>query len=207
MLVRGRGFIHAFYFNLSLCLVQREKRRKEMIGVTTFIIFVLLLCALIISSSITKLYLLNIRKNDSSYDEFEDEEATISRKMAQQGLTVFSIIFVICVIAIVCIVLAYYGLSIKSALFMLAMLFSVKRCIVIAVFALISYAMATTYFEKSVPSSSVEKNFGPNLWSLFKIKFGDIVKKKNTLYLEDAMAFYRTLGYFWIGLLLLLLLL
>jgi hypothetical protein len=184
--------------------------------VTTIIIFALLLCALAISSSITRLYLQNIRKNDPSYDEFEDEEAReaglppiISRRAAQKGLTVFSATFFICIVGIVCIVLAYYGLSIRTALVMLTMLFSIKRCIVIAVFVLISYAIATTYFQKSGATKPTriikdkEEN-STNIWSLFKIKFGDILQKKNVLYLDDAMAFYRTLGYFWIGLLVLL---
>jgi len=184
------------------------------------ILFALLLCALIISNFVTRLFLQSKRKSDPSYDEFDEEEnreagvpVTISSKYARQGLPVFSITFMICVIGIGCILSAYYGFT--TTLLIFASLFSIRRCIVVAVFLIISYAIATTYFHKPkiAKQTSSENDNVVNIWSLFKIKFADIVhessegetmKKKQVMYLEDALAFYKTLGYFWISLLVIL---
>jgi uncharacterized membrane protein len=186
-----------------------------MLIVTIVIVLGLLLCALAISSSLTRMYLQSKRKSDPSYDEYEDEEAReaglpiiISRKTAEQGLPIFSASFMVCVFGIVCMIIGYYGLSITSAVFVLTSLFSIKRCIVIAIFLLLSYAVATTYFQKpkNTNSDAKPKAQEANFWSLFTIKFADVMQQKGSgsLYLDDAMAFYRTLGYFWIILLILL---
>jgi hypothetical protein len=186
-----------------------------MFVVTTVVVFALLLCALAISSMITRLYLENKRKNDPSYDEYEEEEAreaglpiTISRKHAQAALHVFAGTFMVCCAGIVCSLIAYYGLSVTAAIFILTTLFSFKKCVVITIFVLVSYAVATTYFSQDTNNDkkgkSQDEQNRVDLWSLFKIKFAGILQKKDTLYLDDAMAFYRTLGYFWMILFLLL---
>lgn len=192
------------------------------LGIT---LLVLLLCALMVSSFITRLYLQNKRKNDPSFDEFEDEEnreaglpIVIPSKYAEAGLPIFACTFAICVIGIGCVLVAYYGIT--TAMFLLTSLFSIKKVVAVAIFLLISYAIATTYFKKPKDSKlKVKENENTvNIWSLFKIKFADVVSRtgqnknekqpkgtsKDEMYLEDAMAFYQTLGYFWIVLLVLL---
>jgi hypothetical protein len=168
------------------------------------IVLALLLCSLLISVYITQFYLRTKRENEPSFDPYEDQEAreageliTISTKHASNGLHVFFWTFLICVIGTSVLLGSFYKLSL-AVMFMVNM----KKSIVIALCILITYIASTTYFNKT-DVKEAEKNDVWSIWSLFRIKF-TAVNKKGKMYLDDALAFYKTLGYFWMLLTLLI---
>ena len=161
------------------------------------IVLALLMCSLLLSVYITRFYLRTKRENEPSFDPYEDEEAreageliTISTTHASNGLHVSFWTFFICTSVLMG---NFYKISLASVMVVVNM----KKCIAIVVCILITYIASTTYFNKSDIKES-EKDDVWSIWSLFRIKFTPVNLKKGKMYLDDALAFYKTLGYFWI---------
>jgi hypothetical protein len=164
------------------------------------IVFALLFCSLLLSVFITQFYLNVRRQNDPSYDSYADEEAkeagedmTISTAYARQGLHIFFLTFLACIIGVGFMLSTYYKLPIASVLLFI----NYKKCIAIAICISLTYIFATTYFSKKDAAKDDEKDEAWSIWSLFRIEFTN-AKQKDSMYMDDAIAFYKTVGYFWI---------
>ena len=164
------------------------------------IVFALLFCSLLLSVFITQLYLKIRRENDPAFDSYADEEAkeagdhmTISTAYARQGLHVFFLTFFACIIGVGILLSTYYKLSFASVLLFI----NYKKCIAIAICIFLTYILAITYFSKKGPAKEDKKDESWSIWSLFRIEF-TFAQLKDSMFMDDAIAFYKTVGYFWI---------
>lgn len=163
-------------------------------------VFAFLCCSLLLSVFITQFYLKIRRENDPSFDSYADEEAkeagdhiAIPTAYARQGLHVFFLTFFACIICVGILIRTFFSLSLPSALLFV----SYKKVIAITICIFLTYILAITYFSKKDAVKEDKKDDSWSIWSLFRIEF-TFAKIKDSMFMDDAIAFYKTVGYFWI---------
>lgn len=164
------------------------------------IVFGLLFCSLLLSVVVTQFYLKLRRENDPSFDSYADEEAkeagedmTVSTAYARQGLHVFFLTFFACIIGVAILLRSFFTLSFASVLLFI----NYRKIIAIAICIFLTYILAITYFSKKDAVKEEKKDESWSIWSLFRIEF-TLAKIKDSMFMDDAIAFYKTVGYFWI---------